>query len=199
MDTVTPSGTVQSQWKVLYTRSRLYGLRIYGLFGDMVNFLLVPNGIHFHTIKNSGYMVCISVIWSNRKVMNLQNLADITSNLSIFRNPRVSRMQNCQRQRKRWRRSTWGRTRWRWGRSTWGWTQIFAYMVIETPIFGYMVFGNMVIFGFMVNFFPVPRWTIYPGASVYDHFPKRKSIIRHPMGTKWPKSPYLSNPKKPTS
>ena len=30
----------------------------------------------------------------------------------------------------------------------------------------YMVFGNMVIFGFRVNFFMVPRWTIYPGASV---------------------------------
>ena len=39
-------------------------------------------------------------------------------------------------------------------------------MVIETPIFAYMVFRNMVIFGFMVNFFMVPRWTIYPGASV---------------------------------
>ena len=29
-----------------------------------------------------------------------------------------------------------------------------------------MVFGNMVIFGFMVNFYLVPTWTIYPGASV---------------------------------
>ena len=46
------------------------------------------------------------------------------------------------------------------------WFMIFAYMVIFTPVFGYMVFGNMVIFGFMVNFFMVPRWTIYPGASV---------------------------------
>ena len=43
---------------------------------------------------------------------------------------------------------------------------IFAYMVIFTPVFGYMVFGNMVIFGFMVNFPLVPTWTIYPGASV---------------------------------
>ena len=43
---------------------------------------------------------------------------------------------------------------------------IFAYMVNETPIFGYIVFGNMVIFGFMVNFLMVPTWTIYPGASV---------------------------------
>ena len=45
----------------------------------------------------------------------------------------------------------------RWGRGGGGWTGIFAYMVIEKPIFTYMVFGNMVIFGFMVNFFPVPR------------------------------------------
>ena len=29
---------------------------------------------------------------------------------------------------------------------------IFAYMVIFTPVFGYMVFGSMVIFGFKVNF-----------------------------------------------
>ena len=47
-----------------------------------------------------------------------------------------------------------------------GWTGIFAYMVIEKPIFAHVVFGNMVFFRFMVNFVPVPRWTIYPGASV---------------------------------
>ena len=57
------------------------------------------------------------------------------------------------------------------GRSTCGGSQgasgyIFAYMVNTTPIFGYIVFGNMVIFGFMVNFMLVPTWTIYPGASV---------------------------------
>ena len=39
-------------------------------------------------------------------------------------------------------------------------TEIFAYMVIKTPVFGYIVFGNMVIFGFMVNFYLVPVWTI---------------------------------------
>ena len=43
---------------------------------------------------------------------------------------------------------------------------IFAYMVIETPVFCYMVFGNIVIFGFMVKFFVVPTWTIYPGAQI---------------------------------
>ena len=33
--------------------------------------------------------------------------------------------------------------------------------------FSVIVFGNMVIFGFMVNFMLVPTWTIYPGASVF--------------------------------
>ena len=41
-------------------------------------------------------------------------------------------------------------------------------MVIKTSIVAYMVFGNMVIFGFMVNFIMVPTWTIYPGASVIN-------------------------------
>ena len=65
-------------YPVTYTRSRLYGHRIYGLFGYLVNFLLVPNRFLFHTIENFGYMVCFSVIWSNWKVMNFQNLAEIT-------------------------------------------------------------------------------------------------------------------------
>ena len=47
-----------------YTWFRLYGLRIYGLFGYMVNFWLVPNRVDFHTIENFGYMVWISDIWS---------------------------------------------------------------------------------------------------------------------------------------
>ena len=37
---------------------------------------------------------------------------------------------------------------------------------ISTRASGYMVIGYMVFSGYMVNFFPVPRWTIYPGASV---------------------------------
>ena len=64
-----------------YSRFCLYGLRIYGLFGHMVNFLLVPNGIPFYTIYNFGYKVYFSVIWSNLKVMNNQKLAKITSHV----------------------------------------------------------------------------------------------------------------------
>ena len=37
---------------------------IYGLFGYLVNFKLVPNEMGFHTIKFFGYMVYISDIWS---------------------------------------------------------------------------------------------------------------------------------------
>ena len=52
------------QSRTTYTGFRLYGLRIYGLFGYMVNFWLVPNRVDFHTIENFGYMVWISDIWS---------------------------------------------------------------------------------------------------------------------------------------
>ena len=38
-------------------RSAYMGLGIYGFFGYMVHFWMVPNGLGFHTIKYFGYMV----------------------------------------------------------------------------------------------------------------------------------------------
>ena len=54
--------------KVHYTAFRLYGL-----FGYMVNFWVVPNGIGFYTIKVFGYMFYISVIWFKWRKREHQN------------------------------------------------------------------------------------------------------------------------------
>ena len=51
-----PSSILSSCVGFKYSQFRLYGLRIYGLFGHMVRFLLVPfvNGYY---VKYIGYMV----------------------------------------------------------------------------------------------------------------------------------------------
>ena len=49
---------IYPQAYIVSTLSSAYmGLGIYGFFGYMVNFWMVPNGMGFHTIKYFGYKV----------------------------------------------------------------------------------------------------------------------------------------------
>ena len=68
----------------MYTSFRLYGSRIYGFFGYLVQFLLVPNEMEFHTIEYFGYMTQIFGYMVYFPPLFFQNFRNLGSKIGLI-------------------------------------------------------------------------------------------------------------------